>query len=127
MHLLCIKLLHHHKVIKIIIICYHTYESLAILKIVSSVLKIKNYSIQFLVICISLYFSFLELVTIIYNKMSLINLALLTKHVFNFVIECIDFHAKICILIVVFQNKSTDKDCFQSFKSLSCFHCHYEE
>ncbi len=109
---------------KIIVICYYTYESLATLKIVSSVLKIKNYSVQLLIIYISSYFSSFELVTIVCNEMSLINLALLTKHVFNFVIECINLHAMICISIVVFQNESIDKDYFQSFKSFSCFYYH---
>ena len=127
MHLLYVELLHHHKVKKIIVICYYTYESLVILKIVSSVLKIKNYSIQLFIMHVSSYFSFLELVTIVYNEILLIDLAFLTKHVFNFVIKCIDLHVKICISIVVFQNKSIDKDCFQSFKSLSYFHCHCKE
>ena len=67
-------------------ICYHTYESLATLKIVSSVLKIENYSIQLFVVHVSSYFSFFELITIVHNKMSLISLALLTKHVFDFAI-----------------------------------------
>jgi len=71
---------------KIIVICYHTYESLAILKIVLSVLKIKNYSIQLFIMHVSLYFSFFELITIVCNEMSLISLALLTKHIFNFMI-----------------------------------------
>jgi len=81
-----IKLLHHHKVMKIIVIYYHTYESLATLKIVLSVLKIENYSIQLFVMHVSLYFSFFEHITIICNEMSLISLTLLTKHIFNFVI-----------------------------------------
>ena len=127
MHLLCIELLHHHKVMKIIVICYHTYESLAILKIILSILKIKNYNIQFFIIYILLYFSFFELITIVCNDMSLISLALLTKHIFNFAIWCIDLHAKICISIIVFQNESIDKNCFQSFKSFSCFQCHCKE
>ena len=84
---------------KNIVICYHTYELLAILKIVSSVLKIKNYSIQLFIMHVSSYFSFFELITIICNEMSIISLTLLIKHVFNFVIWCIDLHAKICILI----------------------------
>jgi len=86
MHLLYIELLHHHKVMKIIVICYHTYESLATLKIVLSILKIKNYNVQLFVMHVSSYFSFFELITIICNEMSLISLTLLTKHVFNFAI-----------------------------------------
>jgi len=86
MHLLYIELLHHHKVTKIIVICYHTYELLVTLKIVLSVLKIENYSVQLFVMRVLLYFSFFELITIVCNEMSLISLALLTKHVFNFVI-----------------------------------------
>ncbi len=127
MHLLCVELLHHHKVMKIIVIYYHTYELLATLKIMLSVLKIKNYSIQLFIMHVSSYFSFFELITIVCNEMSLISLALLTKHVFNFVIWCIDLYTKICISIVVFQNESIDKDCFQSFKSFFCFQCHCEE
>ncbi len=127
MHLLCVELLHHHKVMKIIVICYHTYESFATLKIVSSVFKIKNYNIQLFIMHVSSYFSFFELITIVYNKISLISLALLTKHIFNFVIWCIDLYAKICISTVVFQNESIDKDCFQSFKSFSYFQHHCKE
>ncbi len=127
MHLSCIELLHHHKVTKIIVICYHIYESLAILKIVSSVFKIKNYSIQLFVMHVSSYFSFFELITIVYNEMSLISVTLLTKHIFNFVIWCIDLHAKICISIIVFQNESINKNCFQSFKNFSCFWHHCKE
>ena len=67
-------------------ICYHTYESFATLKIVLSVLKIENYSIQLFVVHVSSYFSFFELITIVCNEMSLISLALLTKHVFDFAI-----------------------------------------
>jgi len=124
MHLLCIELLHHHKVTKIIMIYYHTYELLAILKIVSSVFKIKNYSILLFIMHVSSYFSFFELIIIVYNEMLLISLALLTKHIFDFMIECISLHAKICISIIVFQNESIDKNCFQSFKSFSCFQHH---
>ena len=127
MHLLYVELLCHHKVTKIIVICYHTYESLAILKIVSSILKIKIYSIQLFVMHVSLYFNFFELITIVCNEMSLISLILLTKHIFSFVIWCINLHVKICISIVVFQNESINKDCFQSFKSFSCFQCHCKE
>ncbi len=127
MHLLCIELLHHHKVMKIIVICYHIYESLATLKIVLLVLKIKNYSIQLLIVHYSSYFSFFELVTIVCNEISLIDHVLLTKHIFDFAIKCIDLHAKICISIIMFQNESTDKDCFQLFKSLYCFHCYCKE
>ncbi len=89
MHLSYVELFHHHKVTKIIMICYHTYESLATLKIVLSVFKIENYSIQLFVMHISLYFSFFELVIIVCNEMSLISLVtlvFLTKHVFDFVI-----------------------------------------
>ena len=86
MHLLYVELLHHHKVMKIIVIYYHTYESLAILKIVSSVFKIKNYSIQLFIMHVSLYFSFFELITIVCNEMSSISLTFLTKHIFNFAI-----------------------------------------
>ena len=75
-----IKLLHYYKVTKIIIIYYHTYESLVTLKIVLSVLKIKNYSIQLFIMHVSLYFSFFELVTVVYNEMSLIS--------FFFFIKC---------------------------------------
>ncbi len=83
-------------------IYYHTYESLATLKIVSSVLKIENYSIQLFIMHVSSYFSFFEFITIVCNEMSLISLVLLTKHVFNFMIECINLHAKICISIIIF-------------------------
>ncbi len=124
MHLLCIELLHHHKVTKIIMIYYHTYELLATLKIVSSVFKIKNYSILLFVMHVSSYFNFFELIIIVYNEMSLISLTLLTKYIFDFAIECINLHAKICISIVVFQNENIDKDCFQSFKSFSYFQHH---
>jgi len=86
MHLSCIELLYHHKVTKIIVIYYHTYESLTTLKIISLVLKIKNYNIQFFVMHVSSYFNFFELIIIIYNEMSLISLAFLNKHIFNFVI-----------------------------------------
>ncbi len=86
MHLSCVELLHHHKVTKIIVICYHTYESLVTLKIILSVLKIKNYSIQLFIMHVSLYFSFFKLITIVCNEISLINLALLTKHIFDFMI-----------------------------------------
>jgi len=127
LHLSCIEFLHHHKVTKIIVICYHTYESLATLKIMLSVFKIKNYSIQLFIMHISSYFNFFELITIVCNWISLISLAFLTKHVFNFVIWHIDLHVKICISIVVFQNESIDKDCFQSFKSFSCFQHHCKE
>ncbi len=127
MHLLCVELLHHHKVTKIIVIYYHTYESLATLKIMLSVFKIENYSIQLFIMHVSLYFSFFELITIVHNEMSLISLTLLTKHVFDFAIWCIDLHAKICISIIVFQNESIDKDCFQSFKSFSYFWCYCKE
>ena len=127
MHLSCIELLCHHKVMKIIVICYHTYESLVTLKIMSSVLKIKNYSIQLFVMHVSSYFSFFELITIVYNEISLISLVLLTKHVFDFVIWCINLYVKICISIVVFQNESINKDCFQSFKSFFCFRRHCKE
>ena len=127
MHLSYVELLHHHKVTKIIVICYHIYESLAILKIMLSVLKIKNYSIQLFIIHVLLYFSFFELITIVCNEMLLISLALLTKYLFNFVIECIDLHAKICISIIMFQNENIDKDCFQSFKSFSYFQHHCKE
>jgi len=71
---------------KIIMIYYYIYESLATLKIVLSVLKIKNYSVQLFVMHVSLYFSFFELIIIIYNEMSLISFVFLIKHVFNFVI-----------------------------------------
>ena len=127
MHLSCVELLHHHKVMKIIVIYYHIYESLTTLKIVSLVFKIKNYNVQLFVMHVSLYFNFFELIIIIYNKMSLFSFILLIKHVFNFMIECINLHAKICISIVVFQNESIDKNYFQSFKSFFCFRCHYEE
>jgi len=83
-------------------IYYHTYELLATLKIVSSVLKIENYSIQLFIMHVSSYFSFFEFITIVCNEMSLISLVLLTKHVFNFMIECINLHAKICISIIIF-------------------------
>jgi len=82
----CVELLHYHKVTKIIVIYYHTYESLATLKIVSSVFKIKNYNVQFFIMHVSLYFSFFELITIVYNEISLISLTLLIKHIFNFMI-----------------------------------------
>ena len=59
---------------KIIIIYYHTYESLVTLKIVLLILKIKNYNIQLFIMHVSSYFNFFELITIIYNEMSLINL-----------------------------------------------------
>ncbi len=67
-------------------ICYHTYESLATLKVVPPVLKIEDYSIQLFVVRVSSYFSSFELITIVRNEMSLTSLALLAKHIFGLVI-----------------------------------------
>ena len=64
-------------------ICYHTYGSLATLKVVPPVLKTEDYSVQLFVVRVPSYFSSFELITIVRNEMSLTSLALLAKHAFG--------------------------------------------
>ena len=70
----------------------HANEMLAILQIMSSVFKFQNYRIQFFVMCVSLLFCFFKFIIYKRNKMSLIIVDSLIKHVFDVVIKRIDLH-----------------------------------
>ena len=52
---------------------------------------------------------FLEFVAEVRNEVSLIVLVFLTKHVIDFTIERICFHAKNSVSVVMLQNESSDE------------------
>ena len=74
---------------------------LVILQIMSSIFKFQNYRIQFFVMRISSFFYFLEFVIHERNKMLLIIIIFLIKHVFDVVIKRIDLHLQRNTLIVM--------------------------
>ena len=77
---------------KIVVICNHANEMFTILQIMSSILKLQNYRIQFFVMRISSLFCFFEFVIHERNEMLLIIVVFLIKHVFDVAIKRIDLH-----------------------------------
>ena len=74
---------------------------LIILQIMLSVFKSQNYRIQLFIMRVLLLFYFFKLIIYKYNKMSLIIVAFLIKHVFDVAIKRIDFHLQHNILIIM--------------------------
>ena len=91
-------------------------EMLAILQIMFSIFEIKHYRIQFLVMRISIYFCFLELIIEKRNEMSLIVFVFLIEHIICFAIKCINFHAKFRFSIIMRKNRSNREFNFELVK-----------
>ena len=79
----------------------HANEVFIILQIMLSIFKFQNYRIQFFVMRISSFFCFFKFVIHKRNKMLLIIIIFLIKHVFGVAIKRIDFHLQRNILIVM--------------------------
>ena len=79
----------------------HANEMFVILQIMSLIFKFQNYRIQFFVMRISSFFYFLEFVIHKRNKILLIIVVFLIKHVFGVAIKRIDFHLQRNTLIVM--------------------------
>ena len=72
-----------------------------ILQIISLIFKFQNYRIQFFVMCILLFLYFLKFVIHKRNKILLIIIIFLIKHVFDVAIKRINFHLQHNILIII--------------------------
>ena len=99
----------------------HTNDMLAILQIMFSILEIEHYDIQFLVMNVSTFFRFFELITKVRNKMSLIIAIFLIEHFISSAIKKIDFHANFKLSIEMHKNKRICKNTFEFIKCFLCF------
>ena len=79
----------------------HANETLVILQIMSLIFKFQNYRIQFFFMRILSLFCFFKLVIYKRNKMLLIIVVFLIKHVFDVAIKHIDFHLQRNTSIVI--------------------------
>ena len=73
-------------------ICNYANEMFIILQIMSSIFKFQNYRIQFFVMRVSSLFYFFEFIIHERNKILLIIIIFLIKHIFDVAIKHIDLY-----------------------------------